>query len=466
MKKKWGTLLLALPITLAAATSGVVRAEAGSKFEGTDGCGVVVKKGCPIEIEREEIRMQISELAASSSDMVCPSVVNTTYEFYNPTGEDTELCLYLPAFDACAYAGIDTSLLPKTTFRTGKGEELSPRYRFTFRSVFSFDAEAEVDRIEDVRRSDQFFSPDLPVTRTFYRLKRTASEGRAYAQLILKYNPARTRIYFDNRFGGAKTVVEDGLVRLTWETEETDAEIEVCVFGDAAETVDAFVSTDGEGKMRASDASFTRSEEAAESFSAFVSRMKGDGKPLICEEDWYNLFLDLLSSRGNRFGLIYVPTEWISEGRLRTWYEYKLSVPAGEHIMAETSTPLLPTAFGSGPVFRFDYLLSPARRFAAVKNLDIYIETPFYLGYSNFSFRREEGGYHFEREELPIGELSFALASSEEAYASGQSAGSGLSPSMKLAVILLSVLAGGALVAGVAALLIVKLRKKRFSQKH
>ncbi len=466
MKRYWGTLLFALPFTLAAVSGGVIRAEAGSKFEGTDGCGVVVKKGCPIEIEREEIRMQISELPASSSDMVCPSVVNTTYEFYNPTEEDEELSLYLPAVDVCAYAGLDPSLLEKMTLQTGDGETVSPTCRFTFKSVFSFDAEAEVDRIEDGRRKDAFFSPDLPATRILYRLTRTASREQGYAQLILKYNPARTHIFFDNRFGGAKTVVEDGLVRLTWETAKTDAEIGVCVFGDAAETVDAFVSTDSEGKKRAEDAAFAKSEEIGESFSAFASQMLEGSKLVIGEEDWYNLFLDLLTSRCDRFGLIYVPTEWISEGRLRTWYEYKLSVPAKKRVTAETSTPLLPTSFGGGPIFRFDYLLSPARRFAAVKNLTIRIETPFYLGYSNLNFGREEGGYRFEREELPIGELSFALASSEEVYASAGKVSGGLSPSMKLAVILLSVLAGGALVAGVATLLIVKLRKRRLSQKH
>ncbi len=461
MKKQWGALLLAIPLAALAAGNSAVSASAGGHWEGTDGCGFVVKEGSPVEIEREEIRMRIAELPDPSSGSVTPSYVEASYTFYNPTEEDVGLTLYLPAVD-CMYPGCTITAADNVATMNFSGGATGSGLRYTFRSVFSLDAEAEVDRIEDGRRSDPFFFPDLPVRRVRYRLQRTDARDRDFAHLVLKYNPTRTRIFFDNRCGGAKTAVEDGLVRLTWETSLYDCFADVWILGEEAEAVESFVTSDSEAKKRVDDAVFSAEEEMEESFSAFVSGKLSESGLGIGEEDWYNLFVDLLNDRLNHCGLIYVPTEWVSQGRLRTWYEYRLSVPAKERVTAKTVLPLFPTVNERGPVYRYDYLISPAHRFAAFKDLEVHVETPFYLGYSSLSLEEEEGGYFFRREELPIGEFSFTLARSEEDFRAGNSGtGEKLSPNMRLAIIILCVLAGGAVIAGVAAIVAAKKHRRR-----
>ncbi len=463
MNKRWGAFLLTIPISAVGLSGALVEAHADSYYEGADSCGVVVKEKSPIEIEREKITLHISDFPDPTSDMVCPSFVSVAYTFYNPTEEDETLRLYLPEGDPCyfgSYAG-GAQLAPIEADCEG---EMTVSLRHTFRSGSSFDAEEEVGRIEDGKRSDAFFTPEMSVEKRVYSIARPKTRDRDYANLILKYNPARTRIFFDNRCGGAKTAVEDGFVRLTWETTLTNCSIEVCVLGEPAETVDAFMSSDPEGKKRVGDAAFSLADGERLPFAAYASSLlPAEG---VGEDDWYNALVDLLNERCNKFGAIYVPCAWFTKSLLRTWYAYELCVPSKTRVTNTVCSPLLPTVDMSGPLYRYGFLLSPAHKFAAIKALEIHIETPYYLGYSNLAFEKEEGGYYFSREELPIGELTFTLAQSEETYKSvGSGSGGKLSPSTRLAIILLSVLGTGAAVALAAASIAVIRRKKHRTQR-
>lgn len=460
MNKRWGALILTIPLTAVGASCAFVKAYAGNYFEGTHGCGVVVKERSPIEISREEITLRISEFPDPISGMVCPSYVSASYTFFNPTQEDETLKLYFPEGDLRYLGGEPIALPSPSPIVADDGEVPSYSLRHTFRSGYEFDAEEEVARIEDGKRADPFFSPETLVSKQVYTLTRTDARERDYANLILKYNPARTRVWYGNACGASKAVIEDGFVRLTWETSLPQCEIGLYTFGEPAETVDAFVTSDSEGTKRVDDASFLRVREGELTFAEFAASLRSAGGKDAGEDDWYNALIDLLNERRDKFGTIYVPEEWFKQDHLRTWYEYELAVPAQQSVTNTVSAALLPTVNMSGPVYRYDFLLSPAHRFASFGELKIDIETSFYLGYSSLAFQKKEGGYTLTRETLPIGELSFTLARSEQAYKSVNGGGGGLSPNMRLAVIVLCVLVGGGIAAGVAAVIVGKKRRR------
>ncbi|MGN1077012.1 MAG: hypothetical protein ACI4ST_00715, partial [Candidatus Gallimonas sp.] len=58
---------------------------------------------------------------------------------------------------------------------------------------------------------------------------------------------------------------------------------------------------------------------------------------------------------------------------------------------------------------RYEYYLSPAQKWSEFKKIEIGIETPFKLSNSSLVFTEREGGYFFERDSLPVGELTFTL---------------------------------------------------------
>ena len=118
--------------------------------------------------------------------------------------------------------------------------------------------------------------------------------------------------------------------------------------------------------------------------------------------------------------------------------------------------------------FQYDFLLSSGQywdRFAAgYGEIEINVETPYYFATGTLEFERRGERYTFRRDCLPIGELSFTLTESEEAYLSGGRDYvyyDPISPSIRLAYILLAVLGGITLVVATVGIVIYRHSKKR-----
>ena len=64
------------------------------------------------------------------------------------------------------------------------------------------------------------------------------------------------------------------------------------------------------------------------------------------------------------------------------------------------------------PIYTYNYLLSPAKTWADFGNLDIIVNTPYYMTESggDFSFEKTETGYQTSLDGLPEGELTFTLS--------------------------------------------------------
>ena len=99
------------------------------------------------------------------------------------------------------------------------------------------------------------------------------------------------------------------------------------------------------------------------------------------------------------------------------WYEYEITLNPGEKISNTIEAPMYPTIdeeYDPG-VYRYNYLLSPASTWAKFGNLNVDINTPFYLiDNSQDGFTKTKTGYNFKSSGLPEGELRFSLSAVEK----------------------------------------------------
>ena len=152
-----------------------------------------------------------------------------------------------------------------------------------------------------------------------------------------------------------------------------------------------------------------------------------DANSLVSETDWYNAFVhDFNQNSGGSYATIHSYSTDISHDLMR-WYEYQITIPAGGTIVNEVTAPIYPAIDISYEPAKFDYtyLLSPATTWSEFGNLDIVINTPYYMLDNTLDeFEKTDYGYTLSLDGLPDGELEFTLASSENpvynnSYSSG-----------------------------------------------
>ena len=110
-----------------------------------------------------------------------------------------------------------------------------------------------------------------------------------------------------------------------------------------------------------------------------------------------------------------ISTESFSANLMR-WYEYEITIAPGESAVNTVTAPLYPEIdAGYQPdVFSYTYLLSPALTWKSFGELDIVINTPYYIIESSLGeLTKTEDGYTMSFDGLPEGELLLTLCSEE-----------------------------------------------------
>ena len=141
----------------------------------------------------------------------------------------------------------------------------------------------------------------------------------------------------------------------------------------------------------------------------------------VSKVDWYNAVIDAFNSdRDNKY---YVSLNVVSSlstdifmGDLMRWYEYEITLKPKESIVNTVIAPMYPEIDGGyePAIYTYTYLLSPASTWASFKEIEININTPFYMTESNIEgFSKTDNGYTYKQNGLPSGELEFTLCSSE-----------------------------------------------------
>lgn len=403
MKRIRGILIFALCIVLALAP--MVSANSGPAWwEGTTASGMIVTgEDCPIVVDHETLTFEIpafpAEYYSQEDDFaVYPASVTAEYTFRNPTDADVTVELLFPFGTVPDYApGIQ--MLPWKYTVTADGAPVETVLRHSLVSG-DFDMAADSARLHDGYMDHAFYTPETPVTTIRYRPAGVAWEEDQVirAKLRLDSDPSRTK-YTLSPANSYET--EEGYALAGSGLMEGD-EAWLTIFGAVPEEpLEWMLFRNGEqieGTMEVISVEETTLKEY------LLSSLPAD----VSETDWYNAVIQNWDRHETQYGY------WdVDSLRLMGWYEYSLTIPAGETLVNAVTAPVYPDIHnGWDPaIYTYEYLLSPAKGWADFGTLDIQIKTPYHMTQCNLgTFRKTDEGYRMELDGLPEKELTFVLS--------------------------------------------------------
>lgn len=431
-KRNWKKrLLLSAGLLTAGCCLGEMHVSANSaqtEWEGAAPGGIVVSDSeCPLIVENELLTFDIQKFPETFYEsldeyLAYSGKVTAEYTFYNPSDYTVRATLAFPFGKAPDYGYIydydtgescldaDASLYSITA----DGQELDKKLRFTFQeSGEAFDLDEELNKLEQGIVKDEFYRPDMPVTKYTYEFKGIDNETYNAAQAIAVIDDwsGRTKYFFGDT-GGYSDLTEHVEVSV-WA--ENGHEFTFYVIGDEPEEMPEWVIyADGTLEKEIDGVAV---EKSAEKFTLeeFAQLICGTAESAN-SADLYNAVIAMLNQSEQRCGVI---MNDFYEARLleslMRWYEYEIILEPGQRLVNRVEAPIYPAVSGTGESaeYTYTYLLSPASTWKEFGSLDVEIDTPFYLTDSEPGGMEErEGGYSLALESLPEGELVFSLRSS------------------------------------------------------
>lgn len=460
--KRLGAILLTIPLAGAGLVAAPkLSAEAGSDpqcYEGTPVSGAIPFGDSPLILEKQQITMKIGALPAvgegGSVSGQGASVMQCAYTLSNPTEEAASVELLLPCTPPPLYAAEVAARYEVIS------EEADPSVRHSYMGYFnrSSDLEAGIRQLYGDGADDFYGREGLTVTeyRFTVNLSESALAGvnRKYVSFVLTFdcNPVLSRVISRRMY----TEVVNGKIQASYDVGTGESEILLTVVGEDISDLSygLYVDRTREKKLEIGSLSYDTEKTP---FSEYALRSRPQDSE-ISEEDWRDGFVYMLKKSTANDSVVYAFPELIREESFLKWYDYELTVPAKGKAVHTVESPLFPTVEGGR--YEYSLLLRPQLLWKR-GGIDIAIETPYVLASSNLDFKKTDMGYAFSRMSLPVSDLRFVLVESEDALNASSSAG--LSPSLRLAVILLGSLGGAAVLGGgvAAAVLLSKRRKKQ-----
>lgn len=361
---------------------------------GVDMTGAIVKdKECPLEVEEEELTFDISEFPDTYYDneekfLAYSGKVTAKYTFYNPKDYKVTAKLVFPfgnypdygcykyskknnmssfADDICKY-GVKVN-----------DKEIKSVLRHTFSTEGSkFNLENDMSLLHDGFVKDDFYSPDLTVTKYTFEVSGIDEEKYSYASEAIEIPAFDGKRKFWLQDGSGYDRKEDESSQLSLRAKNGEEVILYVIGEPVTDDLKWNLYKDGGNKIGEEiDGKLTLKNTEELSFKEFTLA-EYDEKSNIMESDWYNVMVYLF----NRNGM-------------------------------ENSSAILPDIYNSSERLRF--LLSPASTWAKFGKLNIDINTQFNMLENNQKdFDKTSSGYNFKSDGLPEGELKFSLSESEK----------------------------------------------------
>lgn len=465
MNRRLSAVLLLIPITAAGGASPVsgVAADAAVAppyYQGAQSAGVIPESGSPVRVSSETLTFSIGTLPASpSGDMSLGIGASLTAEYLlaNPTGEDVSFRLFLPVGTKTDYV----SAVPDgaTATVTADGVTLDPSVRYTY-SADDISAKfyGTYDIMEAIPKDtydESAYARDMQVHVYRYRVTIPDVEGAESCYFLFSYdcNTRKTRVI---NFSGVNGVIYNGRgYSACGLPTGPESEVTVVAFGEAPKNIETYVSRSRseESEVVADAVIEGQAEETTFEAWAFSMYEAACGSAPVNRTDWYNIVAEIMED-GTYLSYLPVTDQGLQNlaGALRCWYEYELTVPANGTLVHTVSRPVFPdTLGGDSTSWVFDYDFSADACWAGIDGITIHIDTDYILESSSLLFNEREGGYTCTRDSLPMGDLSFTLAESEEAATTYDPYEGGVS-TLNSVLILLGVVAGVAVVTVVVVL--------------
>ncbi len=403
-------------------------------WTGVDASGVMIAdEECPLVVEKEVLTFDVQQFPqysyTSQGDFnAYTPKVTAEYTFYNPSDYTVTATLLFPFGNMPSYAEgyTDTSeryLAFDDTQKyhiTVNGKPISNEIRHTLSYPGEvFDLQKDLSRMRDGYALDAFYYPALPVTKYTFQVS-NVEKDKYHAACMAMDVPEGVkdyRFYFPSQRG--VHTQENGDMRIsTWV--DTDV-FEMYILGTPPQTMPRWTFyRDGgveDGEEIAGDIQLLSAEETP--FEAFALSFRDEGYP-ASDVDWYNaVFSELKRGRENtpRHPVILCrELESAFSQNLLRWYRYEITLAPGERLVNSVTAPIYP-AINDGyepDVYFYTYLLSPAKEWKSFGELEIVIQTPYYVTDSSITgFAKTDAGYCAKLDGLPEGELEFALSTAE-----------------------------------------------------
>ncbi len=421
---------------------------AQTQWRGVDSTGAMtVGENCPIEVTKEVLTFDISEFPANyyrekEDYLAYTGKVSAEYTFYNPTDLTVTATLAFPFGKRPDYASIydEESQSYITNVDTEKyditvnGEAVEKNIRYTLESDLQFDLENDLPKLRDNYVSDSFFSPDMTVTKYTYIVGGENKEGQIDETKYRAANAAfdwdggdgNTKIYFPDQSGFH--LQKDGDARLTSWAENGDV-LTVYAIGQPLSTPLVWKCYEDGGVKDREEidgiVSLTNTETMTLEDLALENWRESTG---VTKVDWYNAVIDAFNYdiKGNSeynyisLNIVSSLSTEVFMGALMRWYEYEITIAPKESIVNRVTAPIYPAIDMSydPDIYSYTYLLSPASTWASFGEIEIIVNTPYYITDNTIDgFVKTDNGYTYRQNGLPSGELEFTLCTSENPIA-------------------------------------------------
>lgn len=395
-------------------------------WNGVDGNGaVVLEDESPIVVEREELVFDIQTLPGVYTDDAYTGSVTATYHFYNPADYTVTSKLYFPFGMLPDYAsGYHDPSSGEYVYEDDSqqyeilvnGEYVEKQVRHSFqRDVYYFDLQKDIKEIQDDFVTDEFYGPDLEVTKYVYTLRGLDPNYDHGEAVVTMPDPGdEMRVMFSG-INGMQHTDEGGYRFSAWVF--NGESIAVYAIGGMLDPLSWSVHENGleDAPEIGGKVELTETETMTFKDLAMEGWSEDSG---VLEHDWYNASISAL--KASEFGEGFVSLDEMGYfDRLSTylmrWYEYEITLGPGERMLNEVTAPIYPDIDGQWKPekYEFTYLLSPASTWKEFGPIDVTVQTPFAMIDTPYEdFQQLEFGYVLHLDGLPEGEMVFTLCES------------------------------------------------------
>lgn len=435
---------------------GTTQAHANSaqmRWDGMDATGAMVtEENCPVIVEKEVLTFDIPEFPKeyyreAEEYLAYDARVTAEYTFYNPADYTVTATLLFPFGNEPDYAFYDYTVSEgeKTGHDTGKfdilvnGQPIEKNIRHSLSYRYSqFVLERDMALLHDAFMTDDFYSPDMPVTVYSYKISDVDKQTYRAASVAfdVQKGDMTRKWYLVNQSGFHTQKDGDGRIS-TWVEDGPDGgKMVLYIIGEPLTTQpewkfykDGGVE-DGEEIAGSVVCDSAGTETMTLKEFALLNYSESTG---VSESDWYNAVIHEMKEdeTHNSYGMLSLERyrQGLSKNLMR-WYEYEISLTPGERITNTVTAPMYPgiSLDFEPPVYHYTYLLSPAKTWAAFLELQIVINTPYYVVNGNIEDLKQTGtGYMAFYDGLPEEECEFTLSSELDPKSNLTGYGSGMS---------------------------------------
>lgn len=427
--KKIILVLFVMLLTVVTIKTPVLANSAQTRWHGTDSTGsIILDEESPIIVEKELLTFDIEEFPESYykelDDFLSYSgKVTAEYTFYNPAEYTVTATLAFPFGGVADYADLydDKKEKPLINVDTEKydikinGNIIDKQIRHTYMEYGAqFNLEEDLVKLHDGYMVDDFYNPNLTVTKYTYIAKDVDKEeyNAANAGFIVSEDN-NTKIYMENNSGGS--VLDEGIMLTTW----VDLKEEFSVYA-IGEPFDEelnwkfYANGSCEDEIKGSMELISTESMTLKDF--VLSKYNPESG--VLDYDWYNAMITSFKRYEWANGAIHSSEITFDiSGKLMRWYQYEISLEPKQRIVNTVTAPIYPSINSDyePAIFEYTYLLSPAKTWKEFGNLDIIINTPFNLLENNIEgFEYINPGYELHLTGLPEGDLVFVLSSEDQ----------------------------------------------------